>query len=90
MKCMLSHNEELVNWIWLSQLTGIGPHAQHKLLNKSHDAAEIYVADKTMLRSSKCLIQKQIEQVLHSRSIETAKRIYDECIRSGVSILTIT
>jgi DNA processing protein len=87
---MLYHNEEeLLQWIWLSILPGIGPHTQHKLIDKFTDVNEIYHASEKMLQECKGIKRQQADIILYNKELEEAKEILDNCRKSDISIVTI-
>lgn len=76
-------------WIWLMQIPGVGDATRWKLIQHFMDAKNVYLASENELRENCGLSQKQLDGIAFYRTLEKAKRVYENCQRSGISILTL-
>jgi DNA processing protein len=79
--------DNLLLWIWLSNIKGIGCITAKMLLNRFKEPERIYNATKDELREIAGLGTVRIECILNSRSLEHAKSILEKCKKLGISIL---
>ncbi len=75
-------------WVWLSQLKGVGPVTQKKLLQHFHDPELIYAASGKELLSIDGIGAKLSEAIIAQRSLEQAHAILDEVNSKEIKILT--
>ena len=80
---------ELVYWIWLRKVNGIGCHIAHKLLEVFGEPKRIYEADFGELCKVEGIGKEKAKQILESRSLAEAERVLFECERNGIGILTM-
>lgn len=80
---------ELVYWIWLRKVNGIGCHTAHKLLEVFGEPKRIYEADFGELCKVEGIGKEKAKQILESRSLAEAERVLFECGRNGIGILTM-
>jgi DNA processing protein len=81
-------NEELVYWLWLNNIKGIGPVTAKLLLDVFKEPENIYKADKNELEGIKGIGDSKIDIILNSKDLEAAKFILKACNKQGISILT--
>ena len=79
-------SDSLVYDIWLTDIKGIGPAAQHALLDAFGYADEIYCASEEDLIDAG-ISEKRRKLVLEARDLDSAKRRLDECRRLGIFLL---
>ncbi|ACV64749.1 DNA protecting protein DprA [Desulfofarcimen acetoxidans DSM 771] len=75
-------------WIWLTQLKGIGPILQKKLLDKFGSPESIYLASGTELMTIAGINNKTVEKIQASKSLEQARRILDRTEKQNIRLLT--
>lgn len=81
-------NEELLYWIWLSNINGIGPITQRKLLGKYGDPYQVYLASEEKLYHSG-LSKSQIVAIEQSKNMKSAIKIFNACKINDISITTV-
>lgn len=85
---MALYKESLLYWIWLSQLTGIGPVTAKALLDALKTPENIYEACKEDLTYIHGIGNATAELILNSKSLYKAEDILNKCERSDIKILT--
>jgi DNA processing protein len=80
-------NEELLFWIWLNNVKGIGPVTAKMLLSIFRDPEDIYKAHRNEFEGIKGIGDSKVDSIMNSRDLETAKSILKACNRQGISIL---
>lgn len=75
-------------WIWLMLIPNVGTVTRWKLIRHFKDAQNVYHASRAELQE--CGVsQRQLDMIDLSRTLDDAKRIYEQCQRLGISVLTI-
>lgn len=80
---------ELLYWIWLSQVPNIGPLTGGKLIKLFKSPQEIYNLEEVDLHDVMVLTKNQIQAILNARTLESAKYILDRCERNNIRIIPI-
>ena len=81
--------DPLVYWIWLTQLTGIGPVTQRGLLKRFYDSITVYEAREEELSACKGIGTYRLSVVVTSKDLTEACKIYDECCRKNIKLLVL-
>ena len=76
-------------WIWLMLLPGVGAVTRWKLIQTFQDAESIYYASGNELREKCVVSQKQLESFDAYKTLDEAKRIYENCQKLGISVMTV-
>lgn len=87
MRCMLLNEEELVYWIWLTQIRGVGPVHQHLLLNEYNSPKKIYTYFDD-IGSMRKILHLGTESYEKSKELDRAERILKDCKNQNIQILT--
>ncbi len=80
-------NEQLLYYIWMTSINGIGPTAQHKLLRAFGSPKGVYHASASEMAEAGISPHRQ-ELILSSHNTEEAARILDRCYELGLFLLT--
>jgi DNA processing protein len=80
-------NNDLEYWIWLSELPGIGPVLQKRLLDVFKNPFNIYQADKEALLSIPGIGYNLANAVFDSSSLDSAFKRLDELAKKKIKIL---
>ena len=70
-----------VYWIWFAELKGISLFGKRQLLETFHDPEELYRADTKAM-------PKEVAEALQQKDLSEAEKIYDQCLRKNICILT--
>ena len=70
-----------IYWIWFAELKGISLFGKRQLLETFRDPEELYRADAKAL-------PKEVTEALQEKDLTEATRIYDQCQRKNIRILT--
>ncbi|MCQ6276819.1 DNA-protecting protein DprA [Bacillus sp. V3B] len=76
-----------VYWIWLTQITYIGPVLQKRLLIQFGSPEAVYFASQEDLEKVPRISKRAIESILVKRDLTYAEYILDQCDQSGVRLL---
>ena len=79
----------MIYWIWMKNISGIGPHAQRKLLKTFENPKEVYCVKFEDLIAAG-LSEKQAKAVLENKSLNEAEKVLRDCERFGISIVNIS
>lgn len=74
-------------WIWLTQLSGIGPIKQKRLLYKFNNPKKIFSANINELKKCKGIGQKLANRIKNSNSLNKAKIIFEKCKKNNIKLL---
>ena len=85
---MDTHDCDLVFWIWLSQINGIGPVTAKILLNVFKTPENIYKATKSELVNIQDVGNITADAIFNSKSLVCAEEILSKCEKLNISILT--
>lgn len=80
-------HDSLLYDLWLTGIKGIGPSAQHALLDAFIDTKAIYQASEEELIDAG-IHQNSRKLILESRDLESAKYELDRCREKGIFLLT--
>ncbi len=81
---------DLIYWIWLSTIPGIGIKSRRLLLENIGDPRKIYESDEEIYRGVPQIgNSNRIKNIDKNKSLEKAKRILDDCDRNNISIMTM-
>lgn len=83
-------DEELLYWIWLTNIKGIGPFASKILLEKFKEVKYIYEACKDELIQLKGIGEATANLIVTSKDLYIANNILDKCKKLNIKILTYT
>lgn len=75
-------------WLWLTNLKGIGPVTQRKLIRTFNNPKSVYEATREELQRVKGLRNVMIDTLLSQRSLDTAKKIQQQTGDKNIKILT--
>ena len=73
----------------MKNISGIGPHAQRKLLKTFENPKEVYCVKFEDLIAAG-LSEKQAKAVLENKSLNEAEKVLRDCERFGISIVNIS
>ncbi len=83
----MNYHDSLIYDLWLADINGIGPAAQHELLDAFGFADKIYHAsEEEMINAG--ISERRRELVVEARDLDGAKRRLDKCRELDVFILT--
>ena len=85
---MDKYDDELVYWIWLSQINGIGPVIARGLLNVFKNPQSIYKATKYELVNIQGIGSTTADIILNSRSLVKAEEVSNKCKKLNIGVLT--
>lgn len=83
-------DEELLYWIWLTNIKGIGPSISKILLEKFKKVKYIYESCKDELIELKGVGEATANLIVNSKDLSTANNILDKCKKLNINILTYT
>lgn len=83
---LFNMNEEIL-YIWLSLIDGIGPVLGSELLSKFKDVKSIYEATYKDILEVKGIGDKLARNIVNSKNLMHAGKIYDYCIKEEINIL---
>lgn len=81
-------DEELLYWIWVTNIKGIGPFASKILLEKFNKVKYIYEACKEELIQLKGIGEATANLIVTSKDLSIANNILDKCKKLNINILT--
>lgn len=84
--CQLSIDEPY--WLWLTNLKGIGPVTQRKLIRAFNNPKSVYEATGEELQKVKGLRDKMIDTICLQRSLDKAKKIQQQMYDKNIKLLT--
>ena len=70
-----------IYWIWFAELKGINLFVKRQLLEDFRDPEELYRADTKAM-------PKEVVDALQQKDLTEATKIYDQCLRKNIQILT--
>lgn len=76
-------------WIWLSQLKGLGPVIQKRLLDKFGNPKDVYDLDKSALLEIEGIGVSIADGMISARSLDDSMKILDNLNKIGGKLLTI-
>ncbi|MCJ7472516.1 MAG: DNA-processing protein DprA [Actinobacteria bacterium] len=85
---MVTNDSDLLYWIWLSQINGIGPVIAKVLLDIFKTPAKIYKATKDELININRIGNATADIILDSKSLATSEEILNKCKKANIRILT--
>lgn len=74
-------------WVWLSSVPYIGPVTAHRLLETFENPEAVYRAETEELCKVKGITRRQIKSILDNKSMESVRKIMEDCEKNGISIL---
>lgn len=81
--------DEIVYWIWLSKLKGLGPKRQRQLLKVFQNPKEIFDADIDRLMSVSGMNSKMVSNIKAQQSLQRAEEILKKCKMTGINMMTV-
>lgn len=81
-------DDELILWLWLLNLKGIGPVTQHKLLEQM-TIFEIYELNEKGLKWIEGITGKQAKELSEDKDLKQAEEIYSKMMNKNMRLLTI-
>lgn len=84
----MNDKENIVYWLWLTQIPYVGPVIAGRLLEKFVTAEAVYYASGEELKQISGITKRQISSILQTRSLDKAKYILESCRQHRISILT--
>ncbi|MCB2293917.1 DNA-processing protein DprA [Clostridium algoriphilum] len=85
---MDAYDSNLVYWIWLSQINGIGPVIAKILLNVFENPQNIYKATKFELIDIKGIGSVTADTIFNSKSLVESEEILKKCGKLNIHVLT--
>jgi DNA processing protein len=85
---MVNYDGELVYWIWLSQINGVGPVTAKVLLDVFKTPENIYKSTKCELIDVQGIGDATANIIFDSKSLSCAEGILDKCVKLGIRLLT--
>lgn len=82
-------NNDILYWIWLSELKGVGPNISKKLLDKFYTTLNIYNATIEEIRLVKGIGDILANKIFNNKSLEKSKIILKNCYKNNIKITTI-
>jgi DNA processing protein len=76
-----------VYWIWLTQITYIGPVLQKRLLTRFGSPEAVYSASQDDLEKIPRISKRAIESILTNRDLAYAEHILNQCDKKGIHLL---
>lgn len=86
---MLSHNENIIYWLWLTGLPTIGTVTIRKIWKHFGDIKRIYMASETELSEVGGIRKSQVNILKECRSMEKAEGILKSCNSYEIRICTV-
>lgn len=81
---------DLIYWIWLSKIPGIGVKTRRALLEWfGGSPKQVYEADEAEYRKIRDVGEKKAKNIVQSKSLEVTEVILDNCLKSHISIMTM-
>jgi DNA processing protein len=80
--------ENLLFWLWLNSIKGIGPVTAKLLLRRFQEPEHLYKADEEELRTVTGVGEHKINLIMNARGLKEAKEELSNCKRLGIGILT--
>ncbi|SHI06790.1 DNA-processing protein DprA [Clostridium grantii] len=80
---------DLIYWVWLTEIKGIGPVLARSLLDVFKNPEKIYKANIEELLSVKKIGPMAAEYVMKSRNLKKAENILKKCTKSNINIITL-
>jgi DNA processing protein len=84
----IAYKQELIYWIWLSEIKGIGAVISKTLLNVFKTPKNIYNASKEEIINLHSIGNATAELILNSKSLKNAEDILNKCEKLNIKILT--
>lgn len=81
-------DNELLFWIWLSELKGIGPQKAKILLSVFETPAKLYISEKNEIKDMFPNDKKLLDFICDNKSLDAAKEILEKCKSLNIKILT--
>lgn len=83
----MEYNDKLIYDLWLTGIRGIGPAAQHALLDAFGLPSEVYEASEADLIDAG-ISEKRRKFVLEARDLDEARRGLERCEKHGIFLMT--
>lgn len=80
--------ENLLYWVWLTNIKGIGPITSKILLKKFRDPEKIYEADEKELISITGIGKSTVKLITGSKDLSKVSDIIEKCNKENIKILT--
>lgn len=80
---------DLIYWIWLSKVSGIGNYTRHVLMEHFSNPQAVYHASENELLQVEGIGKRKAEQILLSRDLMPAETILLQCNKKGIRIMTM-
>ena len=77
----------MIYWIWLQKALSQGNNKLNKILGKFSSAKEIYELGNEGRVASKIFNERELRMMTNT-SLDSAKKIYDTCVRENISVIT--
>ncbi|WP_253197193.1 DNA-processing protein DprA [Clostridium algidicarnis] len=85
---MITYDSDLVYWIWLSEINGVGPVTAKVLLDVFKTPYNIYKAIKSEIINIKGIGNTTAEAIFNSKSLLKSEEILKRCKKLDIGILT--
>ena len=79
----------MIYWIWLTQISGLGPVKQKNLLKKFNSPRNIYQSSEDELIMCKGIGSKLADRIISNKSLNKANNILKKTRENNIKILTI-
>ena len=80
-------NEELLYYIWINKVRGIGSILANNLIEYFGDIREVYHADISELLKVNGIGEKLAKTILDNKDLDISKRIIEKCNNSNIKII---
>lgn len=81
-------NEELLYYIWLNKIRGIGSILANNLIEYFRDIREVYHADMSELLEVNGIGEKLAQIIFNNKDLDASKRIIETCNNSNIKIIS--
>ena len=83
------NKSNIVYWVWLSSIPGLGPRFIKSLIEYFGDPKIIWEVSKKDLKGIKAIPQKVLDSIINQKHKEDAQKIVDNINKSKVQVITI-
>lgn len=81
--------DDILYWIWLTELTGIGPNIAKKLLDKFYTPLNIYNATMKEIKLINGIGEVLANKIFNNKLLEKSKSILEKCYKKDIKVITI-
>ncbi|WP_461207864.1 DNA-processing protein DprA [Clostridium sp. DL1XJH146] len=83
------NKEEVLFWIWLSKIKGVGPILSRNLLKVFQKPSNIYSAEKDELLRVQGIGKETARRIYEGKDLAYSESILENCVKKNIKILTI-